>query len=254
MYEDSLIAMEHFLQKVGEKHWLKWIKTDLEEWIKSRNVSHHLSAYGGMGSFNDVIISSANNHFIPAVTESWVDPLFSWLKSLCFFFAKNPEKEFSLSELRSQIGYHDASLAAFVGGESAPIESRGLSNNTTPIQGWRCLECGYSELSESDLNYFAAQTIVPEIVFEACVSKSLIAAIDNILSLNIPNLEKSLNELRNSIKVSGIELKTRDGWMRPCPSCNSDDTAVYRWLYSEVRFSPSTENLKMKAKKKWWQI
>jgi hypothetical protein len=255
MYEDSLLAMEYLLRKVGENHWLKWIQKDLEDWRKSKSVRHHLSAYGGMGSFNDVVICKANNYSIPTGTEDWVDPLFNWIKSLCYFLAKNPNKDFSMSELKKGIGYHDASLSAFVGGDKAPQEMRGLFENKPPIQGWRCLECGYSELSDSDVNYYVAQSLLPEIVFQACINKSLIEMIDSVLRLNIPNLSSVLNKIKSSIDNSGITLTNREGWMRPCPSCSSENTAVYRWLYSNEKFLPSEDNLKVKAtSRKWWQF
>ncbi|MFT6791162.1 MAG: hypothetical protein ACJA04_000362 [Cellvibrionaceae bacterium] len=116
MYEDSLLAMEYFLKEIGEGHWLKWIQKDLDEWASKRSVTHHLSDYS-----------------IPDGAESWVDPVFTWLKPLCFFFAKNPEEEYSLSELKERISYHDASLSAFVGGESAPNEMRWLFGSKQSI-------------------------------------------------------------------------------------------------------------------------
>jgi hypothetical protein len=254
MYEDSLLAMEYFLKEVEENHWLQWIQKDLDEWDSKRSVSHHLSAYGGMGSFNDVVICKANKHSIPDGAESWADPIFNWLKSLCFFLAKNPEKEYSLPELKEQIGYHDASLSAFVGGENTSNELRGLFESKQPIQGWRCLECGYGEVSNSDINYYIAQTIVPTQLLEACVSNQLIPAIKDLLSINIKGLEGVISNVNHAIKKAGVSVNNREGWMRPCPSCNSEDTVVYRWYYSDGGFVAGEDNLTVKNNKKWWQL
>ncbi len=53
-YEHSLIAMKRLLDAVGEAHWADWIHADIEHWRSKHSTSHHLSAYGGMGSFTDV--------------------------------------------------------------------------------------------------------------------------------------------------------------------------------------------------------
>jgi len=211
MYESSLLAMEYFLKEIGEDHWLKWVQKDLDEWTSNKSTTHHLSAYGGMGSFNDVVICKANNHSIPEGAESWADTIFQWLKSLCFFFANNPETEYSLSELKKQIGYHDASLPAFVGGENAPTKMRGLFGSNQPIQGWRCLNCGHGEISDSDVSYYIAQTIVPRQLLEACVSSRLIPAINDLLGLRVKNLDQLSSKLKQSIDGAGIKIDSREG-------------------------------------------
>ena len=61
-YEFSLIAMKRLLDAVGESHWAKWIDTDITEWRSNRDATHHLAAYGGMGSFNDIWIRQTMFH------------------------------------------------------------------------------------------------------------------------------------------------------------------------------------------------
>lgn len=55
-FAQALEATRSLLAAVGEDHWAEWLATDLAEWRASRRLSHHLSAYGGMGSFTDVLI------------------------------------------------------------------------------------------------------------------------------------------------------------------------------------------------------
>ncbi len=162
-YEHSLVAMKRLLDAVHEDHWANWIGTDIEQWRATGDTSHHLSAYGGMGSFNDVIICRANEHSVTEVTEAWANTLFEWLKSVCYFLAEHPTDSFTSETLANRVGRHDSSLAAAV--------------------------------------------------------------------------------------ASDILLITRDGWNWKCPHCNSDDTAVYRWvlrLENECRFEPSTDNLPLR--------
>jgi hypothetical protein len=46
------------LELDGEKHWSRWMRQSRERLLKSdySGVEHLLSAYGGMGSFNDLVI------------------------------------------------------------------------------------------------------------------------------------------------------------------------------------------------------
>jgi hypothetical protein len=51
--------MQSVLQAAGEGHWLRWIEEDIVSWRKQSSTAHHRSAYGGMGSFNDLYLMSA---------------------------------------------------------------------------------------------------------------------------------------------------------------------------------------------------
>ena len=91
-YENALIAMERLLTAVGEDHWANWIRKDLRQWKEASDVSHHLSAYGGMGSFNDVGICGGNQHAITDAQEPWANTLFEWLKAVCHYLARRPRE------------------------------------------------------------------------------------------------------------------------------------------------------------------
>ena len=57
------------------ENWIDWLARDIEDWTQRREVAHHLRAYGGMGSFND-LPSMRGNH----------DYIFGFLKSVCYAF------------------------------------------------------------------------------------------------------------------------------------------------------------------------
>ena len=57
------------------KNWIDWMERDIQDWIQRREVAHHLRAYGGMGSFND-LPSMRGNH----------DYIFDFLKSVRYAF------------------------------------------------------------------------------------------------------------------------------------------------------------------------
>ncbi|HSM36235.1 MAG TPA: hypothetical protein VK837_07560 [Longimicrobiales bacterium] len=74
-FEAALCAMHDLLVEVGESRWARWIDRDLELWRRSRDVVHHLSAYGGMGSLNDVVLCRDNAHSLSPRQEPWADML-----------------------------------------------------------------------------------------------------------------------------------------------------------------------------------
>ena len=50
--------------KSGLSYLAKWISMDLDRWEIEKSVRHHSSAYGGMGSLNDLIICTENKHSV----------------------------------------------------------------------------------------------------------------------------------------------------------------------------------------------
>jgi len=85
----------HLLVTHGELHWSAWIARDIATIKKhdSYGIVHLLSAYGGMGSFNDLWLCAANGHRIddPEVIE--VNDKLSALKSEAYTLAKDIERE-----------------------------------------------------------------------------------------------------------------------------------------------------------------
>lgn len=67
--------------------WRKWIEIDIEEYLSTGSVEHHLGAYGGMGSINDIWICKVNNHTINDEAEPWANELMEYLKCLSYGIA-----------------------------------------------------------------------------------------------------------------------------------------------------------------------
>ena len=59
---DRLRETAGLLSRVGESHWRRWLETSLRRIENSdlSGVDHLLGAYGGMGSFNDLVLSPPN--------------------------------------------------------------------------------------------------------------------------------------------------------------------------------------------------
>jgi len=135
----------------------------------------------GWDRFNDIFICRENAHHVSYLQEPWVNTLFEWLRSLCFFLAKRPHELFTAEELSSSIGRLDAPLAAFVGGDKADRSSRGFAE-TPVLHGWRCLCCGYLDVSHRDLEAFMAGDMLPGMVFRSCEVLALDQLVDRILA------------------------------------------------------------------------
>ncbi|MBI4625708.1 MAG: hypothetical protein HY736_21120 [Verrucomicrobia bacterium] len=58
---EKIIAL---IEEVGDAHWTTWLKQDAADLRAGdqRGVRHFLSAFGGMGSLNDLIICPENRH------------------------------------------------------------------------------------------------------------------------------------------------------------------------------------------------
>ena len=56
IYTKALICLRSILQADHPefKNWINWLERDIQDWAQRRDAAHHLRAYGGMGSFNDL--------------------------------------------------------------------------------------------------------------------------------------------------------------------------------------------------------
>lgn len=228
-YERTLIAMEYVLRRIGDG-WADWMKTDLDAWRENRDVSHHLGAYGGMGSFNDVIICRMNHHEVTDEQEPWANWLFKWLKAMLLYFARHPLESPSSKQLRRAIGVHAPSLAAYVGGERAPDSMRGFLSDRIEIQGAACLSCGDAAMTPIDLDWAIAGRIVPEMLFDASARATLVQAIDAILSLNVPGLGDPRARITAAALAGTIPIRGKHDWFGLCVRCGSKGLAAYHWV------------------------
>ena len=252
-YEQALLATEGFLRRMGEEHWANWLQQDLAAWRERRDVSHHRSAYGGMGSFNDVYICPANTHRLTNEQVPWANALFVWLKALLHYLSQRPTERPTASALRNAVGSRVPSLSAFVGGERAPDSMRGFAAGRIELTGARCLACGYGELTQADIDSVIAGELVADLVFQACEHGTLPDAVDRVLKLDVPAVAEWRQQLRAAATASGIHLIDTDRSMRHCPKCQSDDTATYRWDFvgsGPPRLKPALDNLPLRKSAK----
>ena len=78
IYTEALSTLRLILQRYYPEwdNWVHWLTQDMEDWTERRQTAHHLGAYGGMGSFNDLPMRNENHSYV-----------FWFLKSVCWSFA-----------------------------------------------------------------------------------------------------------------------------------------------------------------------
>jgi hypothetical protein len=88
---ELLKSCEGLLDKVGEKFWSKKIKLILKRNNGELNnffLQEIISWYGGMGSFNDLIISVYNDHSVEKDNEEKINDELNKLRNKIYKHAK----------------------------------------------------------------------------------------------------------------------------------------------------------------------
>jgi hypothetical protein len=215
-FSDALSALRDILDGENLPHWRNWIDQDLREWRDHRRTDHHRSAYGGMGSLNDL-----------GLLDPWREALFDHVKALCATYADHPPRV-----------------------PEADRVAKALPPVMYPLLGWRCLACGHAALSPDDRESWLAKTVVRREIAGAAIRGEIQRCCRRLLDKPPHYAEVERNALAASLVQSGINQMTEDGWMRPCPACGSDQSAVYRWVRSEdgIRWVPAKDNLPVGVK------
>lgn len=105
IYTQALTCLRSILQTDHPelKNWIDWLDRDIEDWAQWQEVTHHLRAYGGMGSFND----------LPNM-QGVHDYIFGFLKSVCYAFGHLYGKwEGTSPEALMEECVHDAEQATY---------------------------------------------------------------------------------------------------------------------------------------------
>jgi hypothetical protein len=92
---DTLTELSSLLRQHDEQHWSSWIESDLRR-IGSgdlHGVTHFLSAYGGMGSFNDLVLHPENGHRVDIASVRRVNDALSILRSRAWSLADEISRE-----------------------------------------------------------------------------------------------------------------------------------------------------------------
>lgn len=217
-YKTSLEVLTQILQEENYDHWAKWMQEDLKLWEINKSVEHHLHAYGGMGSFNDVVIGGNSNEGI------WKAHIFGHLQTLAYSLATGD------------------SLGSILEG----ISNR---NSSKEISGWRCRNCGEARMTDRDINLFIAYYFIPKFFVQYVQEDKLQEVTDIHKLIDSEEVRNKKKQIESLIQEANIFLNSDNNWLWTCPKCGSSEVCAYRWKVLEdgSKLVEGDDNLEINA-------
>jgi len=197
-YNISLEILHQLLKDAGEEHWANWIQKDIHLWASEKRVDHHLGAYGGMGSINDLSLGGLDT------IDIWKNNLFEMTKKLAWSLAKGKVA-------------------------TPPLEEKFYHYGSIELSGWRCLDCRHARISKTNIELYVAAAFLPKLFVEYIEQDRLMEILDleNIITLmQITDKRATIEKL---VKADNITLTDTNDWLQTCPNCGDNNVCVYRW-------------------------
>ncbi len=215
-YKISLEMLIKLLKGEGYENWEKWLSEDVSLWETDKSTEHHLNAYGGMGSFNDIVLGSND------LRSVWKNKLFGIVQTLAYGFAKG-----NISTI--------------------PINETFYGYGSKEISGWRCRDCGEAKIKKRDIEIYISNTLLPKIFVAYINQDKLTEILDLEKVINLGIVLKKRTEIENIIQKSAIEVSDSAEWLWTCPKCQSKETCVYRWVLCDdgTKLFEANDNLKI---------
>ena len=218
--ELALAGLVRLLEYSAEARWLKWARGHLETARSGPIDPTVLDAYGGPGSLNDLTLDPVNGHALDRIQVPWANRLLAVLG----------ERVYQLAMERADERF----------------EAAWVHLADPPVEGWRCLLCGHGEITDYDIEWWAARILVPAHVADPSLAEGP-ALVDMIMSGQVIGATESRADVMARAGVSGVHITHRDDAMRPCPVCESADTVVYRWIFAGGGLHPAEDNVELRA-------
>jgi hypothetical protein len=208
-----------FLKGEGYENWEKWISEDIRLWETEKTTEHHLRAYGGMGSFNDVVIGGQD------VNGLWKSRLFGLFQTLSWSFAN---KKIS----------------------NIPLDEDFYSTNSKELNGWRCRNCGAAKIKTIEIERFISSYLLPKYLVASIKDDVLTQILDLDKIINSSEVKEKRQTIERLVETSDIELTESKEWDWTCPKCQSQETCAYRWLLlnDDTKLIEADDNLEVLSK------
>lgn len=213
-YKQSLELLRTILLENQYDFWANWMTEDIENWEKTKSTEHHIRAYGGMGSFNDVVIGNQDSAGL------WQGRVFGMLQSLAYGLANGDALEDIIARINAI---------------------------SIQISGWRCQDCGAARINAIDIERFVCASILPEIFVNYLKNNELSKILDTnklILSEEVSNKKITIEQL---IRQANIEIASDNTWLWTCPKCGGSKVCSYHWevLNNAAQIIESDDNLEI---------
>jgi hypothetical protein len=215
-YKISLEILLQLLKGEGYENWEKWISEDIRLWEAEKSTEHHLQAYGGMGSFNDIVIGGQD------IKGLWKSRLFGMVQTLSWSFAKGNIQTISMDD-------------NFYG------------NNSKEISGWRCRNCGAAKIKKIDIERYISSYFLPKFFVASIKEDNLMQIGDLDKIINSKEVIEKRQATEKLVEISNIELSESKDWNWTCPKCQSQETCAYRWILTndDTELIEADDNLEM---------
>jgi predicted RNA-binding Zn-ribbon protein involved in translation (DUF1610 family) len=202
-YKTALNLLIEMLKDSGYDNWVNWLAEDIRLWETEQTTEHHLRAYGGMGSFNDVVIG--NNDEVGL----WKGRVFSTIQTLAYSSAKGNI-------------------------QTASLEENFYGNEPTEISGWRCRNCGNAIINERNVDIYLSAFFIPKFLVKYLKEDNIEAILNIEKMLNSVNVIDKRQKVKSSITANGITFSSTNEWLWTCPNCGSGEVCSYRWLINDA--------------------
>ena len=215
-YKITLEILAKILKEENYDHWANWMREDIKLWETKKSTEHHLQAYGGMGSFNDIYVGGNDNVGI------WKNHIFGYLQSLAYSLAKGDSMESILK----------------------PISN---PHHAVEISGWRCRNCGDARMNSRNINLFIAYYSIPKVFAKYLQENKLNEVIDIPKLIDSEEIINKKEQIKTLIQQANIILNPDDKWLWNCPKCGSSKVCSYRWnvLEDESKMVEGNDNLEI---------
>jgi hypothetical protein len=208
LYKSVLELLLKIMKEEKYDNWTEWLQKDIVLWESSNSTEHHLRAYGGMGSFNDVYVGGNDTNGI------WKSKVFEVLQSMAYSLAKS--------------------------GEMPDI----FVNLPNIINGWRCQNCASARINDQNIEIYLAGYFVPKLIKQLIDKQQLhgILNIDKITDLE--EVKSKRESIKETMNHSNITTMPKDyNWLETCPNCGSRQVIYNRWVVNQNNdLTPADDN------------
>ncbi len=213
-YKIALNLLIEMLKDSGYDNWINWLLEDIRLWESEHSTEHHLRAYGGMGSFNDVGIG--NNDTVGL----WKGRVFSTVQTLTYSLAKGNVK-------------------------TAPLEESFYGTEPYEISGWRCRNCGNASINERNVDIYLSAFFVPKFFVKYIKNNNIESILDIEKMINSSEVLQKKRNVKHLFLANNIAFLSLNDWLWTCPNCGSNEVCSYRWNVAKdyLSLQESDDNL-----------
>ncbi len=234
LYEQSLNALAHLLQRVSAERWEEQIRSDIDAWRKDRNAQQHRNKYGGHSTYSDWVISALNGHQVDGIQEIWANEILRQLQLALRVLAEDPDDPRKESRVFNGWGRHHPVLKDALPGGTSTRPGRAESGH--PLRVVTCEHCKHRHTSLPRIETVVAGDVLGYYLHEAFESGNPEALIDALLDGKVDELDEFRARVRIAAENAGMSILAGEGpYPDRCPACNGEEVSVSHWSLKKGR-------------------